>query len=80
MNIEDKDYIIVGSGPGGATVAKELSQRKKKVLILEWGDNNPLTGSFWWGAKSFPQVASAAPLFCEPAVSSVPDMIFSLIL
>jgi choline dehydrogenase-like flavoprotein len=53
MNIEDKDYIIVGSGPGGATVARELSQRKKKVLILEWGDNDPLTGSFWWGAKSF---------------------------
>jgi hypothetical protein len=53
MNMVDKDYIIVGSGPGGATVAKELSQRKKKVLILEWGDNNPLTGSFWWGTKSF---------------------------
>ncbi|MGB9440885.1 MAG: GMC family oxidoreductase N-terminal domain-containing protein, partial [Desulfobacterales bacterium] len=52
MNKEDKDYIIVGSGPGGATVAKELSQRKKKVLIIEWGDNDPLTGSFWWGAKS----------------------------
>ena len=52
MNIEDKDYIIVGSGPGGATVAKELSQRKKKVLILEWGDNDPLTGSFWYGAKT----------------------------
>lgn len=46
------DYIVVGSGPGGATVAKELSQRKKKVLILEWGDNDPLTGSFWYGLKS----------------------------
>jgi choline dehydrogenase-like flavoprotein len=46
------DYIVVGSGPGGATVAKELSQRKKKVLILEWGDNDPLTGSFWHNAKS----------------------------
>ena len=53
MKTEDKDYVIVGSGPGGATVAKELSRRKKKVLILEWGDNDPLTGSFWWGAKSF---------------------------
>ncbi len=52
MNIEDKDFIIVGSGPGGATVAKELSQREKKVLILEWGDNDPLTGSFWQGAKT----------------------------
>jgi choline dehydrogenase-like flavoprotein len=37
MNKEDKDYIIVGSGPGGATVAKELSQRKKKVLIPRVG-------------------------------------------
>jgi choline dehydrogenase-like flavoprotein len=53
MDIENKDYIIVGSGPGGATVAKELSQRNKKVVILEWGDNDPLTGSFWRGAKSF---------------------------
>ena len=52
MYIKDKDYIIVGSGPGGATVANELAQRKKKVLILEWGDSKPLTGSFWWGAKS----------------------------
>lgn len=52
MNLESNDYIIVGSGPGGATLAKELSQKKKKVLILEWGDNDPLTGSFWWGAKS----------------------------
>lgn len=53
MNLENHDYIIVGSGPGGATVAKELSQKKKKVLIFEWGDKDPLTGSFWWGAKSF---------------------------
>jgi choline dehydrogenase-like flavoprotein len=49
---QEIEYIIVGSGPGGATVAKELSQRKKKVLILEWGDNDPLTGSFWYYAKA----------------------------
>ena len=49
---QEIDYIVVGSGPGGATVAKELSQRKKKVLIIEWGDNDPLTGSFWHTAKS----------------------------
>ena len=49
---KDIDVIIVGSGPGGATVAKELSQGKKKVCIVEWGDNDPLTGSFWYGAKT----------------------------
>ncbi|MBY9001601.1 MAG: FAD-binding protein [Candidatus Heimdallarchaeota archaeon] len=31
------DYIIVGSGPGGDTVAKELAEAKKKVLIVEYG-------------------------------------------
>ncbi|MFO7885890.1 MAG: GMC family oxidoreductase [Desulfobacteraceae bacterium] len=49
---KDIDCIIVGSGPGGATVAKELSLKNKKVLILERGDNNILTGSFWYGAKT----------------------------
>ncbi len=39
------DAIVIGSGPGGATVARELSKRKKKVLILEWGGNAPLRGS-----------------------------------
>lgn len=46
------DFIVAGSGPGGATIAKELSRNNKKVLILEWGDNTPLTGSFWQGAKT----------------------------
>ena len=31
------DVIVVGTGPGGATVAKELSKRNKKVLMLERG-------------------------------------------
>jgi choline dehydrogenase-like flavoprotein len=39
------DAIVVGSGPGGATVAKELSLRNRKVLILEWGSNEPIQGS-----------------------------------
>lgn len=39
------DAIVAGSGPGGATVARELTLAGKKVLILEWGDNEPTRGS-----------------------------------
>lgn len=48
---KDHDVIVVGSGPGGATVAKELSAKGKKVLILEWGGNAPLKGTFLQSAK-----------------------------
>ena len=55
MNANEQkfDVIIVGTGAGGATVAKELSQKKKKVLMLEWGDYAPLTGSFSYGFNHF---------------------------
>ncbi len=33
------DAIVVGSGPAGATIARELSRRNRKVLILERGGN-----------------------------------------
>ena len=39
------DVIVVGSGPGGATVAREMSLKGKSVLILEWGDNDPVQGT-----------------------------------
>lgn len=42
----DFDAIVVGTGPGGATVARDLTRNGKKVLILEWGDYNPTKGSF----------------------------------
>ncbi len=38
------DAVIAGSGPGGATVARELAGKGKKVLILEWGDFDPVRG------------------------------------
>jgi choline dehydrogenase-like flavoprotein len=43
----DFDAIVVGSGPGGATVARELARRGQRVLILEWGGRAAVTGSAW---------------------------------
>jgi len=51
MNTKHYDAIIIGSGPGGATVAKELTEKGKKVLILEWGSNTPSKGSLIQFAK-----------------------------
>ena len=48
---KEYDVIVVGSGPGGATVANELSKQNKKVLILEWGNNIPLKGTFLQSAR-----------------------------
>ena len=46
MSIEQQyDYIVVGSGPGGATVAKELSRKTKGVLIVEYGPRFTKTGA-----------------------------------
>jgi choline dehydrogenase-like flavoprotein len=38
------DAIVVGTGPGGATVAREMALRKKRVLILERGPGGPVRG------------------------------------
>ena len=45
----DFDAIIIGSGPGGATVANELSKSGKRVLILERGHGKPLNGTLLQG-------------------------------
>ncbi len=40
MNLNDfsgVDLIVVGTGPGGASVAKDMAKAGKRVLMLEWG-------------------------------------------
>jgi choline dehydrogenase len=38
------DYIVVGSGPGGAVLAVNLAKAGYSVLLLEAGDDNPGQG------------------------------------
>jgi choline dehydrogenase-like flavoprotein len=38
------DYIVVGTGPGGATVASELASQKKSIIIIEYGPRQTSTG------------------------------------
>lgn len=45
------DAIVVGSGPGGATVARQLARRGWRVLILEQGSAAPLAGTLGQMAK-----------------------------
>ncbi|MFP4202234.1 MAG: FAD-dependent oxidoreductase [Candidatus Acetothermia bacterium] len=47
--MEDKKYefVVVGSGAGGATIAKELSERGKEVLVVERGSEDQEIGSLW---------------------------------
>jgi len=46
------DYIVVGSGPGGATAARELASQKKRILIVEYGPRLSTTG-FTKSAKMY---------------------------
>ena len=41
------DLIVIGSGPGGASLAHRLAPTGKKILILERGDYLPRSQDNW---------------------------------
>ena len=45
-NGREYDVIVVGSGPGGATVARQLAQAGKSTLVLERGKHDQRLGSY----------------------------------
>jgi choline dehydrogenase-like flavoprotein len=53
--IEQQHYqnIVVGSGPGGATVARELSRSGRRVLIVEYGPRFNKTGFLKTARKAY---------------------------
>ncbi len=47
MPTEHFDIIVIGSGPGGATLAQRLAPTGKKILILERGEYLPRSQKNW---------------------------------
>lgn len=47
------DYLIVGSGPGGGTLAKELASDSRSVLLVEYGPRLNKTGFLSVAPRAF---------------------------
>jgi len=47
------DLIVIGSGPGGASLAQRLAPTGKKILLLERGDYLPRSVDNWDSQKVF---------------------------
>ena len=41
------DVLVVGSGPGGATIASRVAETGKRVLLIERGDFLPRERDNW---------------------------------
>lgn len=46
-SVQPVDAIVVGTGPGGTTVARELARAGKKVVMLEYGKDH--RGKWYYG-------------------------------
>ncbi|MFD0727061.1 FAD-dependent oxidoreductase [Lysobacter brunescens] len=60
--VETYDCIVVGSGTAGATIARELTARGQKVLVLERGEYVPLKETLWTLGTMFNEITVAHKL------------------
>jgi cation diffusion facilitator CzcD-associated flavoprotein CzcO len=68
---ETYDYIVVGSGPGGGTLASNLAKAGASVLLVEAGDDegaNPNEFIAGWFFLAYNGMYYAAPQFCISVV------------
>ncbi|HLA77735.1 MAG TPA: GMC family oxidoreductase N-terminal domain-containing protein [Vicinamibacteria bacterium] len=65
------DTIVVGSGPGGATLTRELARRGRRVLLLERGRDE--RGRFYYGSYLGPLLYAdrSSLLFSEEGLNIV---------
>ena len=58
---EHYDVVIIGSGPGGGTMAWRLAQTGKRILLLERGDYLPRERENWDSKAVFVDARYQAP-------------------
>ncbi|MBV8869465.1 MAG: NAD(P)-binding protein, partial [Acetobacteraceae bacterium] len=60
MSGEHYDIIIIGSGPGGGSMAWKLAKGGKRILLLERGDYLPRSRANWNSKTVFVDAAYQA--------------------
>lgn len=79
METVKTDVVVVGSGPGGAAVARKMAAAGRSVCILEWGsDNAPTPGRFSSPLRYFGGVGLMRHAIMKTATRPVMNMVRGL--